>query len=103
MITPQQYKQLCTKDTVFKLISHKSKNENCLFACFNKANGVNVSKLKADNIRKELGTELFTQIDIDDVERITKYYHTHGYNKGVYLVNEHYTLSPTRTTLMIFL
>lgn len=54
-----------------KIMSPKSKNNNCLFACIHQFLGV---KKYGDTTRKELGIELNTPIHIKDLERIAKYY-----------------------------
>ena len=54
-----------------KIMSPKSKNNNCLFACIHQF--LNVKKY-GDTTRKELGIELNTPIHIKDLDRIAKYY-----------------------------
>lgn len=59
--------------TVRKL-SYQSKNNNCLFACFNGAFGLKGSNCKPDNVRKKLDIPLKTPISISQVPLIYQVY-----------------------------
>ena len=54
-----------------KIMSPKSKNNNCLFACIHQFLGV---QKYGDTTRKELGIALDTPIHIKDLTKIAKYY-----------------------------
>lgn len=54
-----------------KIISPKSKNNNCLFACIHHFLEI---KKYGDATRKELGIQLDTPIHVKDLDRIAKYY-----------------------------
>ncbi len=55
-------------------IDCKSKNNNCLFSCINRALNIKGNATKPDVIREKLGIEKGTKININDIKKITDYY-----------------------------
>ena len=104
--------QLGEELRTFRLISPKSKNNNCLIACFISFNNLKGNQCKASKIRKECGLKDGEKIKIVDIGKIADWFkndyiifnsqyniikHTKKYIKTdykpiyIYLHNDHYS------------
>ena len=77
---------------VMFLRSPKSKNDNCLFACFRYALGIRGNSEKADSIREKLSIPP-GKVDIQHVHDVAKYFNT-----GFLLMNEKQEIIATSYT-----
>jgi len=71
-----------------KLISLTSRNNNCGIVCLLKGNELKANEIKPDKIRKDLGIELNTKLDLNQMELIADYLHEKYNGKGFIIFNE---------------
>src|SRR4051812_19921582 len=79
-------------DTII-IRSYKSKNMNCVIACYNNAYGVKGNVLKPETVRKDLGLTENTMVHMDVLIKLTEYYNEKfGQTKGFQLINEKFEI-----------
>lgn len=72
--TKYTHEKIKTDDDKYITINYvncKSKNNNCLFSCLNKALNIKGNEIKPDVIREKLNIEKNTMLNIDDIKNIT--------------------------------